>query len=78
MNSRDRKRFAALVKADKALYELWKQSELGGEEMYAINALQKMYIQPSIHQLKAEALRRLAELKRKQTPPKESDNDQDT
>lgn len=55
MNSRDRKRFAALVNADNALYELWKQSEMGSEEMFAINALQKIYIQPSIRQLKAKA-----------------------
>jgi hypothetical protein len=46
--ARTRKRLEALQKADLALYELWKQSEINSDEMVAINNLQKKFIQPGI------------------------------
>lgn len=51
LSPRDAARLKALQAADKALYELWKQSDIYSQEMYAINNLQKKFIHPAIKKL---------------------------
>jgi hypothetical protein len=53
LSKRDQKRFDALRKADQALYELWKQSEVDSNEMRCINRLQVEYIHPAIRGFEA-------------------------
>jgi hypothetical protein len=57
INARTKKRLNALRKADEALYELWKQSEVNSEEMAAINRLQIAFVQPAIIEIERSSRR---------------------
>ena len=52
LSKRDVERLKALENADKALYELWRKSEINSPETHAINGLQLGFIHPAIRALK--------------------------